>query len=180
MSTLNKINLINESPVNVDNKDIFANDKLNFKSAVINLDTLFAQVQKPYTVGIFGDWGTGKTSFMKMLQKTLEQDEKSFATYWFDAWKYETDDNLILPLLYGISDKFKNIKTSTKNSLIKSASVIGLSFSDIFLKSCTAGALSKNDIMENFEFFENNSAKFYQHFSDSVMQLESAFKRILL
>ncbi len=177
MNALEQINLANESPVEVDDKDIFANDKLNFESVVKNIAILLSRVQKPYTVGIFGDWGAGKTSFMKMLQQLLEQDDKKFATCWFDAWKYETEDNLILPLLHQVSYTFRDMGQEIKDSLIKSASVVGMSFLDMFLKTSTVGLFNKNDVVKNFKLFEENSARFYQHFSDSVMQLEDAFKQ---
>jgi Ni2+-binding GTPase involved in maturation of urease and hydrogenase len=35
----------------------------------------------PITIGVFGDWGSGKTSIMKMLQKQLETNEKIAVIY---------------------------------------------------------------------------------------------------
>jgi predicted KAP-like P-loop ATPase len=36
----------------------------------------------PLTIGVFGTWGSGKTSLMRMVQKQLPDD---FQTVWFDA-----------------------------------------------------------------------------------------------
>src|SRR2546421_10023 len=46
----------------------------------------------PVTLGVFGDWGSGKTSIMKMLQRQLEQDEQVAVVY-FDAWLFEGYDD---------------------------------------------------------------------------------------
>jgi len=39
-----------------------------------------------YTVGLFGRWGTGKSSIIEMLSKTSKK-----PVYVFDAWKYQND-----------------------------------------------------------------------------------------
>lgn len=47
----------------------------------------------PLTVGVFGPWGSGKTSLMKLMQKAL-RDAGMPDVVWFDAWKYEREDAL--------------------------------------------------------------------------------------
>ena len=58
----------------------------------------------PLTIGIFGDWGGGKTSIMKMLQKDLdparwpaESDERKayakVAVLYFNTWQFEGYDD---------------------------------------------------------------------------------------
>lgn len=42
----------------------------------------------PVTVGLFGDWGGGKSSILKILKGTLEQDEK-VAVIYFNSWVFE-------------------------------------------------------------------------------------------
>ncbi len=47
---------------------------------------------KPFTIGLFGDWGSGKSSIIRTAREILEQSDQSkikFAT--FDAWKYSED-----------------------------------------------------------------------------------------
>ncbi|MEI6972896.1 MAG: P-loop NTPase fold protein, partial [bacterium] len=46
----------------------------------------------PITIGVFGDWGNGKTSIMKMLQKQLNSHE-DIAVLYFDAWLFEGYDD---------------------------------------------------------------------------------------
>jgi len=41
------------------------------------------------TVGVFGDWGSGKTSLMRMLKADVTT--AGHRAVWFDAWKYDND-----------------------------------------------------------------------------------------
>jgi len=48
-----------------------------------------------FTIGIFGSWGSGKTSLMAQMKRDFEKlatPAKKYKTVWFNAWKY--DDKL--------------------------------------------------------------------------------------
>jgi hypothetical protein len=51
-----------------------------------------------FAVGIFGDWGSGKTTLMHAIQRRLDAHE-TVVTLWFNAWRYEREEHLIVPLL---------------------------------------------------------------------------------
>src|SRR5262249_30266108 len=52
-------------------------------------DRLLGSVSNtPFTVGIFADWGQGKTTVMRMLQASLRRHD--CPTVWFDPWKYNS------------------------------------------------------------------------------------------
>jgi hypothetical protein len=55
----------------------------------------------PVTIGVFGDWGSGKTSIMKMLEKELAKDE-DVAVVYFDAWLFEGYDDAKSALITSI------------------------------------------------------------------------------
>ncbi|WP_433261329.1 P-loop NTPase fold protein [Actinosynnema sp. CS-041913] len=52
----------------------------------------------PFTIGVFGEWGTGKTSLMRMVERNLAADE-NVVTVWFNAWRYEQEEPPIVPLV---------------------------------------------------------------------------------
>jgi hypothetical protein len=55
----------------------------------------------PITVGVFGDWGSGKSSVMKMLEHSL-QDNDQVATIYFNGWQFEGYDDAKSALIYSI------------------------------------------------------------------------------
>jgi KAP family P-loop domain len=51
-----------------------------------------------FAVGIFGDWGSGKTTLMDAIKARIENDS-SILSVEFNAWRYEREGNLVGPLL---------------------------------------------------------------------------------
>jgi len=76
----------------------------NFTEPIAKRISDFTDEDTPITIGIFGEWGSGKTSFLKMIVEDLEYKYKIYPI-WFDAWKYEKEDNLWSALLQCILDQ---------------------------------------------------------------------------
>ena len=54
-----------------------------YAQALINF---ISNSDTPITIGLQGEWGTGKTSLMYMLREEL--DIKNVATSWVNTWEY--------------------------------------------------------------------------------------------
>lgn len=57
----------------------------------------------PFTVGIQGDWGVGKTTVMRRIQGKLE--DKRYMTIWFNPWKYTEKEDVWKGLIRVVFDK---------------------------------------------------------------------------
>jgi len=55
----------------------------------------------PLTIGIFGDWGSGKSSIMRMLEESFKEDEKILTIY-FNSWLFESYEDAKISLLENI------------------------------------------------------------------------------
>lgn len=90
-------------------------DLLNFKDYSNLLSNVVANSETPSTIGIFGEWGSGKTSLMLMIEDHLQK--KGIKTIWFNAWKYDKEEALwralILSILRGLSAEQKEIDDTT-------------------------------------------------------------------
>lgn len=83
-------------------------DALDFKPYVETLVDVCKTASTPLTIGVFGTWGSGKTSLMRMVQKGLP---KKYTVAWFDAWKYDKEETLwrafLLSVLFAVRSKIK-------------------------------------------------------------------------
>lgn len=88
-------------------------DFSNYRDTIIEL---IRYTDPRFTLGIYGEWGTGKTTLMKSIEKKLNED-KDIVTIWFNAWRYEREEQLtIVSLLKTIAyqmgehSRFKSLK----------------------------------------------------------------------
>jgi formylglycine-generating enzyme required for sulfatase activity len=83
-------------------------DALDFTPYVETLVDIIKTGNTPLTIGVFGTWGSGKTSLMRMVRKKLP---KKFTVAWFDAWKYDKEETLwrafLLSVLLAVRSKIK-------------------------------------------------------------------------
>lgn len=70
------------------------NDVLGFEPYVIAIAEflLHEQTQPPLTLSVEGEWGSGKSSFMKMLEEYLRK--KGGRTVWFNAWRHDKAESV--------------------------------------------------------------------------------------
>ena len=84
-------------------------DALDFQPYVDTLVDVCKSASTPLTIGVFGGWGSGKTSLMKMVKKGLP---KEFTVAWFDAWKYDKEETLWRAFLLSILSAMKETAKS--------------------------------------------------------------------
>lgn len=66
-------------------------DSLGLAPYAAGLADFICKCETPMTVAIQGDWGTGKTSLMHMVQAAFKSDEgasQAIETIWFQTWQY--------------------------------------------------------------------------------------------
>jgi formylglycine-generating enzyme required for sulfatase activity len=62
----------------------------------------------PLTIGLFGTWGSGKTSLMSMIKARIDAAGlPAYRTAWFNAWKYGHEDALWRALILRVLDTLR-------------------------------------------------------------------------
>jgi predicted KAP-like P-loop ATPase len=127
-------------------------DLLGFRvHADLLIDVINDEAVLPVTIGVFGDWGSGKSSILKIIEKELsgEQGELKDGTLvlYFNGWVFEGYDDAKAALLEAIVEKFKKHKTlgnkvkDNATKLFKSVNwmrLMGLSFKKVIVPTAAA------------------------------------------
>lgn len=173
-----KIRLHPENPLDIPESNPFQYDTLGFRGSVERLSNLIPDIETPFTLGIYGSWGTGKTSFMKMLRVFLEKD-KQFSTFWFDAWQYENEKSLLIPFISKLSKQVQPYRhKKLTNSLKKIVTSVVLAGSDTLLDAVTLGRKDLKKITDTLELYENNFVSLYDKWVDDIDKFKSEFKKL--
>lgn len=93
MENISSQNLLSESPVTA-NSPAFWPSLKTFKD---NISSNIYNIPNNSPMLICGDWGSGKTSLLRAIQQDIENTGNP--TVWFDAWRYENEDNLLPALI---------------------------------------------------------------------------------
>jgi len=82
-------------------------DGLQRQHLVTEIATIAASETPPLVLGVHGDWGSGKTSFMQHVRKELDDKHgKNVVTVWFEAWRYQNEAAPVVALLLEMRQAF--------------------------------------------------------------------------
>jgi hypothetical protein len=98
---------IKHNEIDISEENPFANCKLDRKKYADVLTNIVNSYTYGFVLGINNKWGTGKTTFVKMWQKDLENN--GHKTVYFNAWENDFEDNPLTALM-------GELKTLTKKS----------------------------------------------------------------
>lgn len=151
MSIVSKINFFRkgftDSPAN--------DDAFNISRYIDGLSNFISVCNTPMTISIQGDWGTGKTSIMKMVDQKFPDDGK-IKKIWFNTWQYSQfnlSDTLPLLLVGQLQRKLSGESVALKELGSKFAE----SLLDVSMRMATSGAVGGKNITDIFTdgFFES-------------------------
>ncbi len=173
--------------IDIPNENPFENDALNRKVTADILTNLLLTIDEPFVLSIDSPWGTGKSTFIKMWQKELEN--KNFPTLYYNAWENDFNDDALLSIIseidHGINElKNKygfNNKTVQKFDKVKKLSTMFAKRAiPAALKIATYGVIDLNQINEESiaNFVEEVAKEEIKHYENSKKNL-THFKKLL-
>ncbi|MGL5015086.1 MAG: KAP family P-loop NTPase fold protein [Bacteroidales bacterium] len=105
--------------VEIANDNPFENCKLNRKEHAESLTSIIQAYPDGFVLAADGKWGTGKTTFMKMWERSLQID--GYKTILFNAWESDFTSEPMLALLGELNslkgDGFENILKKSMSHL---------------------------------------------------------------
>jgi len=106
---------IKHQDLTLNSSDPFLHCKLDRKKYAKILTDIVSSYADGFVLAINNEWGTGKTTFLKMWQKSLEMQE--FRTCYFNAWQHDFDKSPMVAVISELkaitreksNDKFKEV-----------------------------------------------------------------------
>lgn len=101
-------------------------DYLNFSEVAESVaDIVNTPELLPISIGIFGDWGAGKSTILKLTESELNKQSKNYIHINFDAWLYQGYDDARAALLETIADALIKETENNEGLLEKAKSFAG-------------------------------------------------------
>jgi predicted KAP-like P-loop ATPase len=99
-------------------------DFLNYSEvAELIADMIARKDLLPLSLGVFGSWGVGKSSTLRLVVNELEKNEQSYLVIAFDAWLYQDFDDARAALMSVIASELT--KASPPDLAAKAKSLFG-------------------------------------------------------
>ena len=109
------IHLITDEPI-----DDLDNDNLGLMPWAKMIAGAAVGTRGPFTIGVHGQWGYGKSTLLKLSKKLIEKyyeehEDENVVTVWFNAWQFEREKHPLFPLIAAITDEIeKKAKENVK------------------------------------------------------------------
>lgn len=132
--------------------DPFKFDALERKPVVEFLRDLIKQIQGPFVLALDSPWGTGKTTVVRMLRRSLEIE--GFRCVYFNAWKDDYVTDPLIPMVSAI-DELKPGSDVANDSFRSSMATVRKAVGPIAKRALKAaikmGTMGVLDVGEAFE-----------------------------
>ena len=154
-----------------------AHDRFGFKPySEILANTIVDTNDLPFSIGIFGQWGAGKSSLMLMIERILNTNQ-DIKTIWFNPWKYDKKEELWSALIQSIL--YKIAEDAPNATLRKNAKTLAINAGWNIIKksisSLTAGTISDENIESIKEVLAKQDELHYKY----INQFEKDFENVV-
>jgi hypothetical protein len=111
---------IRHNDIEINAQNPFQNCKLERKPYAIVLTDLVKNFNEGFVLAIDSEWGTGKSTFVKMWKQHLENNE--FKTLYFNAWENDLENDVLVTLISELKElSSSKTEVAFKNVLSKAA-----------------------------------------------------------
>jgi len=162
-----------KSPIiNIDNENPFLNCKLSRQKNANIICKLIENHPSGFVLALNNKWGTGKTTFVQMLQRQLELN--AFATIYFNAWEQDNETNPLNVFVGEFTELLGKGKEKKLDKLIKNASLIAKKTIPAILKGVSSKFVGDKAIEEVIDAFAKGATDVFKKDVDAYLERKKA------
>jgi hypothetical protein len=128
-------------------------------------DAIQAAAPLPLTVGVFGPWGTGKSSFLNICREML--DRRGIPTIAFNPWKYDDKEEIWHALIQTILEEIAGEPDGRRHDLVAKARRLSSTATWLLLRHAasplTAGFVGGDDLTAARDAWQTRGVENYRH-----------------
>lgn len=151
--------------------DPFKNDALDRKYSAEVLTNILLSVDEPFVLSVDSQWGTGKTTFIKMWKQYL--DNQNIPSLYYNAWENDFVDDPLISLISEIENGIQTLdKVSvTKKRIVKKFSKVKKIGGKLIRKALpTAIKVATYGALDISESFEDSIADFTEGYAENLIK----------
>lgn len=142
-------------------------------------DIVISENQRINAIALLGGWGEGKTTILHFVKEAIENNYKGQGkmplVVWFDAWKFENEENLCLALLNEIQIELNKDDDQNISKIIANLKKDGFIAFTAIGKLLTKGIIDAKDLIE-YEKIYNDLTFRYQ---STINSMEPQFIKLV-
>lgn len=162
----------------IDDKDPFQHDLLERKAPIELLTTYFRKNPGPLTLAVDSIWGGGKTTFLRLWEKTLAQE--GFEVIMFNAWETDWCEK---PFVALYSEIITKLAKPEGTDLVDGATRVLKNTVMKIIKTQTAGLIDPQEILnalndKDNNFLEEKQKEFFDY-KQSITEFKEGIKKLI-
>ncbi|OPC39385.1 KAP family P-loop NTPase fold protein [Elizabethkingia miricola] len=152
----------------------FVNCKLERQQYAEVLTKIVELYSDGFVLAINNEWGTGKTTFVKMWKQHLENND--FKTVYFNAWENDFDSNPLVAIMSELKPLINNKNEEVFKSVISKGAVLAKNVLPAVIK---AVAKKYIDVDEVLDAIENTTKGVTEIFEEEIKEYTNKKKSIV-
>ena len=127
----------------------FANCKLERQQYAEVLTKIVELYSDGFVLAINNEWGTGKTTFVKMWKQHLENND--FKTVYFNAWENDFDSNPLVAIMSELKPLINKKNEEVFKSVVNKGAVLAKNVLPAVIKAVAKKYIDVEEILDAME-----------------------------
>jgi predicted KAP-like P-loop ATPase len=155
-----EIKLIDPTAANISKDNPFAGCKLGRELFAKILTNVIASYPNGFVLAINNEWGTGKTTFVKMWQQHLENND--YKTIYFNAWENDFDHNPLVAIISELKELSKPSSDDLFKSILPKAATLSKHILPGVVKAIVGRYIDTESVIDMIEGITKGSTEIFE------------------